>query len=183
MMGPKGDLVHLLMALGFVNDTQINCTDDQRFPKLGFVIANKTFEMDPDDYMDRSQNGHKQGMESCWAHLMPVGDTGRGPIFVLGMPFMRVFYTAYDVKQKRIGFAKAKHEEKGVATAMKSAANEPLVALRPGGESLNGGANATLSNKDRAQRKAVKGAGVNLEPGSAMKKVLAPKATQTNTSK
>jgi hypothetical protein len=171
MMGPKGDLIHLLQALHFLNDTQINCTVEQKFPKLSFVIANKSFDMEPDDYMDRSQNGHKNGTESCWAHLMPVGDTGRGPIFVLGMPFMRVFYTAYDVKQKRIGFAKAKHEEKGVKVSVKSAANEPLIALRPGGESLSGGANATLSNKDKVHRRAAAAAGAHLEPDSATSKV------------
>merc|ERR1719240_433034 len=101
--------------------------------------------------MDRSWDSHPKasGVETCWAHLMPVGDTGRGAIFVLGMPFMRVFYTAYDVKQKRIGFAKAKHDERGVMVNVKSAANEPLVALRPGGENLSGGRNATLSNKVR----------------------------------
>jgi hypothetical protein len=162
MMGPKGDLVHILMALGLVNDTQQNCTVRQKFPKLSFVIANKTFDMNPDDYMDRSQNGHQNGTESCWAHLMPVGDTGRGAIFVLGMPFMRVFYTAYDVKQKRIGFAQANHEEKGVNVNIKSAANEPLVALRPGGENLNGGRNATLSNKKRVHGKAAALSGTKL---------------------
>lgn len=176
MMGPKGELVHLLKALGFLNDTQMNCTVEQKFPKLSFVIANKTFDMDPDDYMDRSQNGHKNGTESCWAHLMPVGDTGRGAIFVLGMPFMRVFYTAYDVKQKRIGFAKANHETKGVAINVKSAANEPLVALRPGGENLNGGKNATLSNKKKMHKKVAALSGNNLKvatphaPTAAIKK-------------
>ena len=75
---------------------------------------------------------------------MPVGDTGRGPgqgaqqqipkhafsgaIFVLGMPFLRAFYTVYDVeakavclvaecrseldKAKRMGIARAKHKSK-----------------------------------------------------------------------
>ncbi len=46
-------------------------------------------------------------MELCWAHLMPIGDTGRGPITVLGMPFLRTFYTAYNMKDKKIGDALA----------------------------------------------------------------------------
>lgn len=153
MMGPQADLVPLLKALHFANDTQMNCTDDQKFPKLGFVIANKTFEMDPDDYMDRSRNGHAAGTQSCWAHVMPLGDTGRGPIFVLGMPFMRAFYTAYDVKQKRIGIARASHKSPS-SQDKAGAAIEPLVGLRPGGESLGGNASATLSNKDAAHRHA-----------------------------
>merc|ERR1719198_1732723 len=111
MMGPRADLVPLLTQMQFPKSTKINCTKDQKFPKLGFLIANKTFEMEPDDYMDRSPGSN--GTESCWAHLMPVGDTGRGPIVVLGMPFMRAFYTAYDVREKRIGTAAAKRAAAG----------------------------------------------------------------------
>jgi len=146
MMGPRNDLGHLLQSLNFMHDTQMNCTENQTFPKLGFVIANKTFEMEPDDYMDRSEDGHVAGQQSCWAHLMPVGDTGRGPIFVLGMPFLRAFYTVYDVKEKKIGIAVANHLKEPKAEPA-AAANEPLVALRPGGESSGGGKNSTISNK------------------------------------
>merc|ERR1719482_469387 len=105
--------------------------------------------------MDRSQlNGHPKGTESCWAHLMPIHDTGRGPIFVLGMPFMRVFYTAYDVKAKKIGIALAKHDEAKVHGEAPKAANAPLIAVRPGGEDMPGGQKSSeLSNKDEAHRK------------------------------
>jgi len=151
MMGPKDDLTQLLKALRFPQDTQQNCTKNQTFPKLGFVIANKTFEMDPDDYMDRSQDGHAEGVESCWAHMMPIGDTGRGPIVVLGMPFLRAFYTAYDVKAKKIGIAKANHGG-AVPHSAAAVAVEPLVALRPGGEDLSGNQTSTLSNKKRVQQ-------------------------------
>eukprot|EP00927_Polykrikos_kofoidii_P025921 TRINITY_DN2320_c0_g1_i2.p1 TRINITY_DN2320_c0_g1~~TRINITY_DN2320_c0_g1_i2.p1 ORF type:complete len:535 (-),score=79.91 TRINITY_DN2320_c0_g1_i2:33-1541(-) len=159
MMGPQTDLEPLLKALHFPNDTQSNCSENMTFPKLGFVIANKTFEMDPDDYMDRSRNGHPKGMQSCWAHLMPVRDTGRGPIFVLGMPFLRAFYTAYDVQAKRIGIAVARHavsdsgRDKTLVEATEtSSAYEPLEALRPGGESLSGGPESTLSNRRKPSR-------------------------------
>jgi len=111
-MGPQEDLVPLLTALKFPHDTKQNCTESQQFPKLAFKIANHTFEMSPDDYMDRSADDAPAGMQTCWAHMMPIGDMGRGPIFVMGMPFLRAFYTAFDVKQKRIGFAVAKHNVK-----------------------------------------------------------------------
>merc|ERR1740121_1433172 len=144
MMGPNSDLEVILKALHFPKDTEMNCSSKESFPKLGFMIANKTFEMEPDDYMDRSPLEKASGMDSCWAHLMPVGDTGRGPIFVLGMPFMRAFYTAYNVKEKKIGIAKSKHH------AAKSAANpgvtvEELVSLRPD----TSGKTPTLTNKKR----------------------------------
>jgi len=151
-MGPDADLVPLLGALKFPKDTQQNCSESQVFPKLSFVIANKTFEMQPDDYMDRSTDGHEAGMQTCWAHMMPVGDTGRGPIFVMGMPFLRAFYTAFDVKQKRIGFAVAKHGNR-ILKKQEGSTDDQLVALRPGGENLSGNKSADLSNKDSIAKK------------------------------
>lgn len=146
MMGPKGDLDQLLHLLSFGNDTQKNCSADFKFPKLGFMIAGKPFEMDPNDYMDRSKDDYTpKGMELCWAHLMPIGDTGRGPIMVFGMPFLRTFYTAYNMKDKKIGIALAKHERL-TKTVTEGAAIEPLVAVRPGGEDI-GGNTTEISNR------------------------------------
>jgi len=151
-MGPDADLVPLLKALKFPKDTQQNCSESDVFPKLSFVIAGKTFEMSPDDYMDRSKDGHAAGMQTCWAHMMPVGDTGRGPIFVMGMPFLRAFYTAFDVKQKKIGFAVAKHAKR-ILSEVAGSTNELLVALRPGGEDLSGNKSSDLSNKEAVTKK------------------------------
>lgn len=146
MMGPKDDLDHLLQLLRFGNDTTQNCSLDFKFPKLGFMIAGKNFEMDPNDYMDRSRDEFTpKGMELCWAHLMPIGDTGRGPIVVLGMPFLRTFYTAYNMQDKKIGIARAKHERLH-GRSVDGAANEPLVAVRPGGEDI-GGNMTEMSNR------------------------------------
>eukprot|EP00933_Yihiella_yeosuensis_P072421 TRINITY_DN80800_c0_g1_i1.p1 TRINITY_DN80800_c0_g1~~TRINITY_DN80800_c0_g1_i1.p1 ORF type:complete len:482 (+),score=123.84 TRINITY_DN80800_c0_g1_i1:104-1549(+) len=134
MMGPKGDLDKMLGHLNFKDDTEMECSD-QKFPKLGFVIANKTFEMEADDYMDRVHNSKQaKGKDTCWAHLMPIGDTGRGPVFVFGMPFMRAFYTVYDVKEKKIGIAKAKH---GAKDSKSDVAKVDLVSLRPPGDDMN----------------------------------------------
>merc|ERR1719502_745190 len=151
-MGPDTDLVPMLKALKFPKDTQQNCSEKDTFPKLSFVIANRTFEMSADDYMDRNPDGHPAGMQTCWAHMMPMGDTGRGPIFVMGMPFLRAFYTAFDVKQKRIGFAVARHG-KGALKDRAGSTDDQLIALRPGGESLSGDKSSDLSNKDAAAKR------------------------------
>lgn len=151
MMGPKSDVDQLITMLNFGTDTQSNCSKDAKFPTLGFTIGGETFEMEPDDYMDRSHNPKlPEGVDACWAHLMPIGDTGRGPIFVLGMPFMRAFYTVYNVKAKAIGIAKAKHlpasgNEKA-ASGSNSASDVPLVAVRPPGDDL-GGTSKRMSNE------------------------------------
>ena len=60
--------------------------------------------------------------------LMPSGDTGRGTIMVLGMPFLRAFYTAYDVETKQIGFSVSKHGK--AEGEVRGAAEEKLIALR-----------------------------------------------------
>jgi len=150
MMGPHEDVDPLVKLLNFGNDTQMNCTKETKFPKLGFLVNGETFDMDPEDYMDRSHSAAMPaGVDSCWAHLMPVGDTGRGPIFVLGMPFLRAFYTVYDVRAKRIGIARAKHEAVAKSDG-RTDANVPLVALRPPGDDLGGGGQR-LSNEKVAK--------------------------------
>eukprot|EP00440_Ansanella_granifera_P059953 gb/GFBE01064980.1/.p1 GENE.gb/GFBE01064980.1/~~gb/GFBE01064980.1/.p1 ORF type:complete len:467 (+),score=133.10 gb/GFBE01064980.1/:1-1401(+) len=145
MMGPKKDLDSLLEMLSFKDKTQIECAQSARFPKLGFLLGDKLLEMEADDYIDRARGPeNKEGMENCWAHLMPVGDTGRGPIFVLGMPFLRAFYTVYDVENKRIGMAKARH---GAAIKEQAgAADVKLVSLRPAGDDLEGKDQKRISN-------------------------------------
>jgi hypothetical protein len=40
--------------------------------------------------------------------MMPVGDTGRGPIVVLGYPFLRSYYTVFDYDNRQLGFLEAK---------------------------------------------------------------------------
>merc|ERR1719161_3366172 len=134
MMGPRSDLDQILRMINFGTDTTTNCTDKTKFPKLGFVIEGKIFEMEANDYMDREYDASlPQGTDSCWAHLMAIGDMGRGPLFVLGMPFLRKFYTAYDIEKNKIGMALAKQgmPSNNVAAQTKEHAI-PLVAVRPG---------------------------------------------------
>lgn len=130
MMGPKDTVDSLVTLLNFGKDTMINCTQDHKFPKLGLVVGGQTLEMDSDDYMDRwHPEGQPKGVDRCWGHLLPVRDTGRGPIFVLGMPFLRAFYTVYDVRASKIGIAKA---SRSPPTA-EAKEDVRLVSLRPAG--------------------------------------------------
>ncbi|CAE7411602.1 PGC [Symbiodinium natans] len=151
LMGPRSELDTLLELLTFQGGTQMHCAASKRFPKLGFQIGKHAFEMDADDYIDRSGPEQPDGVGNCWAHLMPVGDTGRGAVFVLGMPFLRAFYTVYDVEAKRIGIAKAKHQSKQVTS---DSADVKLVSLRPSGNNLQGKAEGRLSNDQDPKVKA-----------------------------
>jgi len=54
-----------------------DCGNYASLPTLGFVFGNRTYTLTNDDYVDSQDQG-------CWAGLLPVPDTGKGPLVVLG---------------------------------------------------------------------------------------------------
>lgn len=65
------------------------------------------------------------------------------------MPFLRKFYTAYNMEQKKIGIALAQ-QDKPLAgkPAPPAEAVVPLIAIRPGGDDI-GGKTEELSNRPK----------------------------------
>mmetsp|Transcript_45971 Transcript_45971/g.131236 ORF Transcript_45971/g.131236 Transcript_45971/m.131236 type:complete len:106 (-) Transcript_45971:57-374(-) len=61
--------------------------------------------MEPSDYMDvlRLEDG-----VFCWPHLIAAPATGKGALLVLGMPFLRAYYTTFDAAGRRVGLAPAR---------------------------------------------------------------------------
>jgi len=115
MMGPQPIVQSLLGAIG----AQENCTKQLdkdgnfNFPSLSFTLPDgMELELKAEDYMD--QLALADGVY-CWPHLMGMPDTAKGAAFVLGMPFLRAFYSVFDVSGSRVGFAKAKHAVKSTA--------------------------------------------------------------------
>merc|ERR1719162_2200965 len=103
-MGPAF-LINLLKDKLNVSE---DCTN-QSFPNVSFSMFNNNGDvieltLQPEDYMDREAS---EGKDYCWAHFMPMGNTGRGPVLVLGMPFLRTFYTVFDIENQAVGFAQA----------------------------------------------------------------------------
>lgn len=104
MMGPQPIVNALLSAVG----AQENCTTqvDKGFPSFAFTLpGGLELELTPEDYMD--QLVLADGVY-CWPHLIPMPETAKGAALVLGMPFLRAFYSVFDVAGSRVGFAKAK---------------------------------------------------------------------------
>mmetsp|Transcript_33872 Transcript_33872/g.59724 ORF Transcript_33872/g.59724 Transcript_33872/m.59724 type:complete len:520 (+) Transcript_33872:84-1643(+) len=104
MMGPVPIVQQLLTAIG----AQENCTKqvDKGFPTLSFALPNgPELTLAPEDYMD--QLVLADGVY-CWPHLMPFPETAKGAVLVLGMPFLRAFYSVFDAGSERLGFAKAR---------------------------------------------------------------------------
>lgn len=97
LMGPQRQIAQMTKLL----DIDEKC-DKPKLPNMGFVVNGKTLELSAEDYLDKDATG-------CWLGFMAIGDTGRGPLFVLGYPFLRKYYTAFDYKNKKLGFALAKH--------------------------------------------------------------------------
>eukprot|EP00929_Paragymnodinium_shiwhaense_P018619 TRINITY_DN12961_c0_g1_i1.p1 TRINITY_DN12961_c0_g1~~TRINITY_DN12961_c0_g1_i1.p1 ORF type:complete len:513 (-),score=122.66 TRINITY_DN12961_c0_g1_i1:175-1713(-) len=102
MMASKSIVDKISAAIG----VRENCTAQQgeTFPSLSFRLPDgHQLTLTPDDYMDTIQDGDNT---FCWLHLMAMPEVGKGSVFVLGMPFLRAYYTTFDAEQHRVGFAK-----------------------------------------------------------------------------
>jgi saccharopepsin len=85
-------------------DVRSDCSNFGQLPKLGFAIGSHVLNLEPHDYVDRRSE------RFCEVSLMSVDiPPPRGPIFIFGIPFLQKFFTAFDLKNSRIGFASAKH--------------------------------------------------------------------------
>lgn len=99
IMGPKS-MVDSLTAI--LKEHVTDCNDLSRLPTLGFVVNGTTFRLAPEDYMD-------VGPKTCLFSIMDVKDTGKGPLVILGMPFIRKYYTVFNFEAGKpsLGFALA----------------------------------------------------------------------------
>lgn len=79
---------------------------------LGKNSPQHHLQLTEQDYMDRASD---QGREYCWLHVMEgAQDLGRGPIMVLGMPFVRKFTTIFQfLPEPRLGFVAASRVDVG----------------------------------------------------------------------
>lgn len=113
LMGPK-EVGATLEA--FLRAHIHDCNNISGLPVLGFRVGNKTLELLPEDYMDVSSS-------DCLFTWTPVNDTGRGPLLVLGMPFLRRYYTVFDFKADgpQLGFARTCHNSNCSASHGESA--------------------------------------------------------------
>lgn len=113
----------LIMAPSFVYNlfmkhigAEDECTnqDPKQFPSIGFILNDADgkevhLELQPEDYMDRQA---QDGKIYCWSHITTMGPTAFGPALVLGMPFLRTYYTVFDRVNNRMGFGLSSSEKK-----------------------------------------------------------------------
>jgi len=98
LAGPSDIVAKLRTMLSVASD----CSNFDSLPKLGFVIGNNILNLAPRDYVDKAY--------SCDLSLMSLDvPPPKGPLFVFGIPFLQKFFTVYDHKENKVGFAIAKH--------------------------------------------------------------------------
>lgn len=99
LAGPTRMIRHLVEKLKVAGD----CSNFETLPNLGFIIGGEVLTLSPSDYVERSSDG-------CLLALMALDiPAPRGPVFILGDPFLRRYYTVYDRERLRVGFALALH--------------------------------------------------------------------------
>jgi hypothetical protein len=97
MMAPNALTQRILLAL----NVKENCTSQapESFPPITLTLpTGNNLTLTSADYMDTVV---EQDGVFCWPHLMPFPDTAKGPVLVLGMPFLRAYYTAFDAGGQR----------------------------------------------------------------------------------
>merc|ERR1712196_749566 len=101
LAGPPSAMNALISKIGNVTE---DCSNVHTLPTISFTLNGKDFDLEPSFYVLRAKDD--QGVEQC--QLGIEGVNAGVPIWILGDPFLRKYYTVWDAEQKRVGFATAK---------------------------------------------------------------------------
>jgi len=105
LAGPAAVMSQLRTLL----DVKSDCSNFESLPKLGFIVGGRILSLNPSDYVSKTSNA-LWGL-TCRLSLMNIDmPPPNAPLFILGIPFLQKYYTAYDEPNKRVGFAVARHK-------------------------------------------------------------------------
>jgi len=101
LAGPPNAVNVLLSKIGNVSS---DCSNAQSLPEITITMGGNDFALGPDFYVIRVKDAN--GQEQCQMGI--EGINAGVPLWILGDPFLRKYYTVWDGEQKRVGFAPAK---------------------------------------------------------------------------
>jgi len=123
LTAPPPLAARLLKAL----DVPENCTGRANFSELSLRLpGGATLALTPEQYMDRVELADGS---YCWAHVMPMPATAKGPVVVLGLPFLRAYSTVFDAENQKLGFLKYEAPTPEPAPKLRGTKTEAVVRL------------------------------------------------------
>lgn len=110
---PNGMSDAILLELSIEKD----CSNYHNLPVLGFVFEGFLFNLDPWDYVKRAGG-------SCYPQVFGIDiPPPKGPMVLLGTPFLRRYYTVFSRTSLKIGLSlavhKTEHENEDIETVQK----------------------------------------------------------------
>jgi len=86
-------------------ESTVNCSKVSSLPNIDIKIAGKVFVLTPEQYILNLTSG---GQSFCISGFIGLDiPAPYGPLWILGDVFMGAYYTQFDYKNKRLGFATA----------------------------------------------------------------------------
>jgi len=98
--GPPGYVEPLISAIGTVN---ADCSNRDSLPTIAFTLNDVDMTLEPEYYVIYGDDG--TGQNTCQLGIESL-DPGF-PMWILGDPFLRKYYTIFDRGNNQVGFATA----------------------------------------------------------------------------